>query len=236
MEISGKKMNIAAFRRLTLSDYPGKPAAIVFTQGCNFRCPYCHNPELMEPQGEESIAEAEVVEFLENRRGRLQGVVISGGEPCLWDGLGAFLERLKRQEYLVKLDTNGSRPGVLEGLIKRKLVDYVAMDVKGPLWKYETITGCRVDVENICKSIRSIMAASGIDYEFRTTVVKSQLSPGDLETIGETINGARRYVLQRYVPSNPLDPLFVKEGTYTDREFAEVVTRISLLVKECRVR
>lgn len=229
-------MNIAAIKPVSLSDYPGKPAALVFAQGCNFRCGYCHNPQLIEPQGDSAVAEEDVLSYLEGRRGRLQGVVVSGGEPLLQDGLVPFLEKLKRIGYMIKLDTNGSCPGVLRVLIKRNLVDYVAMDIKGPLKKYGAITGVLVDTDKIVDSIRTLMEASGVDYEFRTTVVKSQLSPGDLEFIGEMIKGARRYILQKYVPSNPLDVLFGQEGTYTGNEFAQIVSRLNRHVQESGVR
>lgn len=135
-------MQIGGLQKFSLLDYPGKISAVVFTQGCNFRCPYCHNPELVDPaRYQECLPEEEIFSFLETRRGKLEAVTVTGGEPTLQKSLAPFLRRIKDMGFLVKLDTNGSRPDVLEELLRQKLIDYIAMDIKAPLEKYEAVTG-----------------------------------------------------------------------------------------------
>ena len=160
-------MLIGGLQKTSLLDFPDKISAIVFTAGCNFRCGYCHNPELIN-----SIAPVtEVFEFLKNRVGKLEGVVITGGEPCLQKDLPEFIKQVKSLGFAVKLDTNGSYPEMLAKVLPD--LDYVAMDIKAPLEKYSAVANWNGDVENIRKSIDMIMN-SGVDYEFRTTVVASQ--------------------------------------------------------------
>ena len=160
-------MLIGGFQPFTLSDYPGRPAAIVFTQGCNFRCPYCHNRSLRPL----SVAKPSphttkmVLEFMSHRQGKLKGVVITGGEPTLQDDLPKFLQELKRMEFSVKLDTNGSRPEVVTALLADGLVDYIAMDIKAPLEKYALLCGRSVDTNAINRSI-SIVASGGVPFPF----------------------------------------------------------------------
>ncbi|MBE9547368.1 MAG: anaerobic ribonucleoside-triphosphate reductase activating protein [Proteobacteria bacterium] len=212
-------MKIGGLQRVSLIDYPGKICAILFTQGCDFRCPYCHNPELVNPDlYEECIPEDEIFSFLERRRGKLDAVTITGGEPTVQPDLVEFARRVKKMGYLVKIDTNGSRPEVLKKLIDRKLVDYIAMDVKAPLEKYRKICKANVNYDNIRRSIKMIMD-SGVEYEFRTTVVKSLLTGDDLQKIGNEILGARLYVLQKFVPSKSLDERFLAKTTYSDKYF-----------------
>lgn len=167
-------MRIGGFQPFSLSDFPGKVAAIVFTQGCNFRCPYCHNRQLIpeNPPDGRLISGAAVLRFLECRRGQLDGVVVTGGEPTIQEDLRSFLSQLKALGYTVKLDTNGSRPDVLRCVFEEGLVDFVAMDFKAQLLEYTRTAGVMVDVETIADSMR-VIAASGIMHEFRTT-----LAPG----------------------------------------------------------
>ena len=150
-------MLIGGFQKTSMIDYPEKIAAIVFTQGCNFRCPYCHNPELVT--GIDKIADEQaVLDFLETRKGKLDGVVVTGGEPCLQKTLPDFLKKLKDKGFAVKLDTNGSKFEMLKDVIDQKLVDYVAMDIKAPLIKYELVAHTKeLDINSICKSINLIM-------------------------------------------------------------------------------
>jgi pyruvate formate lyase activating enzyme len=184
-------MIIGGLQKISLIDYPGMICAVAFTQGCNFRCSYCHNPELVDPARYGACLSAdEVLAFLEKRRGKLDALTISGGEPTIQTDLTSFIKRVRDRGFLIKLDTNGSSPDVLDGLMNDKLVDYIAMDVKGPLDKYETIVCKAVDVKKIQKSIRLIMA-SGLPYEFRTTVVKSLLQESDILKVGELIQNAR---------------------------------------------
>ncbi|MFN3471273.1 MAG: anaerobic ribonucleoside-triphosphate reductase activating protein [Aquificaceae bacterium] len=225
-------MNIGGFQSFTLIDYPGKMACIVFTQGCDFRCPYCQNPELVLSKAK-AVHQEEIFSFLWKRRDKLEGVVISGGEPTLQKDLEDFVKRIKDMGYLVKLDTNGHNPHVLERLID--LLDYIAMDVKAPLYKYEEVVGAKVDVKKIEESIRLIMERAK-DYEFRTTVVKELLSEEDLLQIGSLIRGAKRYYLQRFSPRKILDPSYRQKTNYTEEELKGLALRLKEYVKECYVR
>lgn len=225
-------MNIGGFQSFTLIDYPGKMACIVFTQGCDFRCPYCQNPELVLSKAK-AVHQEEIFSFLWKRRDKLEGVVISGGEPTLQKDLEDFVKRIKDMGYLVKLDTNGHNPHVLERLID--LLDYIAMDVKAPLYKYEEVVGAKVDVKKIEESIRLIMERAK-DYEFRTTVVKELLSEEDLLQIGSLIKGAKRYYLQRFSPRETLDPSYKQKTNYTEEELKGLALRLKEYVKECYVR
>ena len=228
-------MLIGGLHKLSLIDYPGKLSAVVFTRGCNFRCPYCHNPELIEDNGGDIIDEEEVFSFLDERKGKLDGVVMTGGEPTLQSDIAEFLEKVKRLGFFVKLDTNGSYPERIKELIDRKLLDYIAMDIKAPLYKYNRTTLTSIDTERIVESIHLIMN-SGIDYEFRTTVVRSLLSRDDFPKIGEMIKSAKLFVLQEFRPTKTLDPDFLKETSYTKRELEEISISLKELVSKVIIR
>lgn len=190
-------MKIAGLQKTTLLDYPGKVAATIFTYGCNFCCPFCHNKDLVWGNPERFIAEQEILHFLEKRKGILQGVCITGGEPTLQNDLEGFLVKIKEMGYAIKLDTNGYRPDVLKALVEKGLVDYVAMDVKNHLSAYEKTCGVIVDTNIIKTSIDYLMSGS-CRYEFRTTVVKEF---HDIESFGELVSllkGAERYYLQMF--------------------------------------
>ena len=229
-------MFIGGFQKISLIDYPGKICAIVFTQGCNFRCPYCHNPELVDPKlFHNSIEGKEIFSFLKSRIGKLDAVEITGGEPTLQRDLLTFIKKIKEMGFLIKLDTNGSNPEVLEKIIKERFVDYIAMDIKAPLEKYKEVIHSNICSEKIKKSIELIMH-SGIKYEFRTTVVKSQLSKEDFLSIGKLIEGAELYILQKFIPSKTLDPNFSNEKTYSDKEFKTLKKELERFVFKCLVR
>lgn len=217
-------MIIGGLQKTSLLDFPEKIAAIVFTVGCNFRCGYCHNPELIN--GEAKIEE--VFEFLKTRQGKLDGVVITGGEPCLQKDLPEFIKQVKELGFAVKLDTNGSFPEMLEKVLPD--LDYVAMDIKAPLEKYSQIVNVDVDTSKILKSIE-VLKNGGVDYEFRTTVVKSQLSYEDFEKIGQLIQGAPRYYLQRFEASKILDKSLENEKTYSTEEFERIIDILKSYVK-----
>lgn len=230
-------MKIGGLQKLSLVDYPGKVAASVFTIGCNFRCGYCHNPGLVVPERyAEEMDEGEVMAFLESRVGKLDAVVVSGGEPTLHRDLPEFMRRIKDMGYLIKLDSQGSNPDVLERLFAESLVDFVAMDVKGPLAKYEQIMGWAIDPERIKRSIRLIMR-SKVGYEFRTTVVKSQLASEDFEEIGKLVKGAKRYALQRFRPNVEMVDTegFRDAETYDEAEFEGFRQIMEKYVRECVV-
>jgi len=229
-------MKIGGLQKFSLIDYPDKVACVVFTQGCNFRCPYCHNPELVKPEMFlESLNEEEFFDFLKERKGKLDAVVITGGEPTLQYDLIEFIKKIRDLGFLIKLDTNGSNPGMLKEIIDQKLVNYVAMDIKAPLDKYESIAGTKTDIKKIKQSIE-LIKNSGIDYEFRTTVVKNMLSPEDLEQIGKEIKGAEKYFLQKFIPSKAVDEKMLNETTYTDEEFKELEKQLNKLVAKCLSR
>lgn len=227
-------MIIGGLQRSSLIDYPGKISGVIFTVGCNFRCPYCHNPELVE-NTVDTIDEDEVLSFFNERKGKLDGVVLTGGEPTLQSDIIEFVEKIKRIGLLVKLDTNGSRPEVIEELIGRNLIDYIAMDIKAPLGKYGKVTLSTIDTRKILESINLIMS-SNIGYEFRTTVVRSLLSKEDILEIGETIKSARLFVLQQFKPTKTLDPRFLSEASYTKDELEDIGVSLKRLVEKVIVR
>ncbi len=228
-------MLIGGLQKFSMIDYPGKTCAIIFTVGCNFRCPYCHNPELQDGQGCQIWNKEDVLEFLKSRIGKLDAVSITGGEPTLHDDLPDFLREIKEMGFLIKLDSNGTRPTMLKKIFEEGLVDYHAMDIKSSYEKYSVVSGVPVDIVSIKKSIKLIMEMVP-DYEFRTTIVKSQLLPEDFPKIGELIKGAKRYFLQKFIPSKTLDKSFMNKTTYSDDEFAELRKVMLEYVDECEVR
>ncbi|MEI6494627.1 MAG: anaerobic ribonucleoside-triphosphate reductase activating protein [bacterium] len=232
-------MKIGGLERFSLIDYPGQVAAIIFTQGCTFRCGFCYNPELVNPSlFTPTIPEEEVLTFLKEREGKLGALVITGGEPTMQEDLPEFIARVRALGMLVKLDTNGSNPEMLEQLLKDKLVQYVAMDIKAPLDKYADATCVAIEPERIKRSIGLIMK-SGVDYEFRTTVVRSQLGSEDFKKIGELIKGAKLYALQKFVipPIYKINNVsFLKEKTYTTEEFEEIRKQMEPHVQSCILR
>jgi pyruvate formate lyase activating enzyme len=215
-------MKIGGLQKVSLIDYPGLISAVIFTQGCNFRCSYCHNPELVDPQlFAPCICDSEVLEFMKTRRGKLDAVSITGGEPTIQDDLMAFIKKIKKMGFAVKLDTNGSQPQVIKTLLEEELLNYIAMDIKGPLEKYETIACVPVDGEKIMASLKIILQAR-IPHEFRTTVIKSQLTENDFQELAILISGAKKYFLQKFVPIKTLDNKFFQEKTYSDEEWKEI--------------
>lgn len=226
-------MLIGGLQKSSLVDYPSKICTVVFTIGCNFRCGYCHNPELIKK--EEYILEEDFFEFIKTRIGKIDAIVISGGEPTLQNDLEDFITKCKALNFLVKLDTNGTNPEVLENLISKGLLDYIAMDIKAPFEKYTNITRRFLDIEKIKKSIEIIMN-SGVDYEFRTTVVRSQLSIDDLIKISENIKGAKKYYMQKFVAKDILDEKLKNEKTYSDTEFYEIARNLEKNIEKVGVR
>lgn len=231
-------MNIVSFQKFTLVDYPGKIATTVFTLGCNFRCPFCYNPELvfaspMSGVGKNKM-EKDFFDFLEKRKGKLDGVCITGGEPTLQPDLIEFMRKVKDLGYFVKLDTNGMRPDVIRCAIEEGVVDYFAMDIKNSLERYSETVGVQVDTERIRLSAE-LIKNSGVDYDFRTTVVPGIHTYKDFKDIASWIGGAKKYALQGYRDQNILDPkLKEKKGEVLDLEkikgmieedFEEVIIR-----------
>lgn len=217
---------------MTLLDYAGKVACIVFTHGCNFRCPYCHNAPLVT-EIPERVSEEELFAFLKKRRGILDGVVISGGEPTLQKDIIPFLERIKALGYSVKLDTNGTNPDVLGEIVMLGLCDYVAMDIKNSREKYSLTAGCDVDIKAVEKSV-SFLLSDKVDYEFRTTLTRELHGEENMRGIGEWIKGAKRYFLQTFVDSGSL----VGEGmsAYSPEETAVLADAVRPYVPSVSVR
>ncbi len=228
-------MEFGGFQKLTLLDFPGKVACILFTKGCNMRCPFCHNNTLVTtPTKAEHITEAQVLEYLQKRKGVLEGVVVTGGEPLLHNSLGTFLQKVKDLGYAVKLDTNGSLPDKLIGLVKKGLVDYVAMDIKNSFEKYEQTCGTsEVEISDIKRSIDFLLQGT-VDYEFRTTVVDGEHTTDDIKSICEAIKGAKKYFLQNFVDSgDTISSGLSSVSTETIQQMCAISTNF---VENCSVR
>ncbi len=197
-------MHIAGLQKTTLLDYPGKIACTVFLPGCNFRCPFCHNPSLVLPERiEASMTREALLAFLQTRTRKLDGVCITGGEPTLHQDLPELLRAIKNMGFSVKLDTNGSRPEMVRKLLTENLIDYVAMDIKNSPAKYEATCGGVNFLPQVQETAQLLME-SRIDYEFRTTAFAPSHTPEDLQAIGQWIRGARAYFIQNFVDSGDL--------------------------------
>lgn len=230
-------MVIGGIHKNSLIDYPEKISCVLFSSGCNFACPYCHNPELAKNNPSVCIGETEIFDFLESRKNFLDGVVISGGEPTIHGDIHSICKRIKAMGYPVKLDTNGSKPDVIKNLIDEGLVDYIAMDIKTDPVRYSYFTKFGCDSTNILSSIQIIMN-SKIDYEFRTTSVKPFVDVSAIEKISRIISGANRYVLQHFHKSNVLMPEFfiIKNRELTEDEFLQMELAAKPFVNECIIR
>lgn len=228
-------MQIHGLNKTTLLDYPEHVAAAVFCGGCNFRCPFCHNSQLvLHPNEQPVISQEEVFAFLEKRKGILEGVCITGGEPSIQPDLAEFIYTVKNMGYQVKLDTNGYKPEVLENLVEGNLLDYIAMDIKSGKSGYAGAAGVQgILVEKIKKSIDFIMR-SGVKYEFRTTLVKGIHKPEDIDEIGSLIQGCDAFFLQAYREDEQvMQPGF---DSFTREEMEAFVRRIKPFVKNVNIR
>lgn len=226
-------MKIAGIQKLTLLDFPSHTACTVFTAGCNFRCPFCHNSDILV-NANQTISQQEFFEFLSSRKGKLDGVCVSGGEPCLQKDLIDFIKQIKQLGFKVKLDTNGSLTSVLEQILSQNLCDYVAMDIKNIPEKYNLSCGGMVNVQNVKNSVE-LLKNSGIPFEFRTTVVKELNQISDFSKIANWIMGAPAYYLQAYKHSEKV----LKQGysAYSDAEMHEIQkTVINAGFKNCYLR
>ena len=203
-------MRIGGFVPVSLCDYPCRVAAVIFTQGCNFRCPFCHNGHLIERQGAALLDETVILAQLAERSNRLGGVVVSGGDPTLQGDLPQFLHRLKSLGLAIKLDTNGSQPDVLQALFSDRLVDYVAMDIKAPWETYDRLAGVACDTILLRRSLR-LIAASGLPHEFRTTRVGPLLAAEDCHAITQQIPAGSTHKWQPFRPEHSLDPALRKQ-------------------------
>ena len=215
-------VEIKGLEKLAPRDYPGHLSATVFTGGCNFRCPYCHNPDLvLNPKAMSTLPPEEFQEFLESRRGWLEGVCLTGGEPLLHPDLGEFLAQLKARKLLVKLDTNGSFPDRLQKMYAEGLLDCVAMDIKAPLRMYPQVAGREVEAETISASM-TLIRQSGFPYIFRTTVVPGWVDTPEISEIVETLLEENdSYSLQPYMAGNTLEPEFSQKYSSCSKQHLE---------------
>ncbi|MBU1132405.1 anaerobic ribonucleoside-triphosphate reductase activating protein [Patescibacteria group bacterium] len=228
-------MLIGGLQKTTLIDYPDKVAATIFTIGCNFRCSFCHNPEIVKGISR-VIPVSTVLNFLKKRKNLTDAVCITGGEPTVQNDLISFVGKLKDLDYLIKIDTNGSRPEVLENLVKAKLVDYLAMDIKFPWEKYPQIIGRKVDLDSIKKSV-IIIKESGLPHEFRSTVLPRLHSEDDIVAMAEQVKGADKFFLQQFRPAVKLVNMdFISENIYTKRQLQEICRKFEDWFGVCRVR
>ncbi len=227
-------MIIKGLQKTTVIDYPGKLACTIFTFGCNFRCSYCHNPELVIDNGRPEIKEEEILEFLKNRKGFLDGVCITGGEPTINNDLPEFISKIKKLGFFVKLDTNGSNPEMLKDLIEKKLVDYVAMDIKAPLELYEDVTKVKINREEIQKSIDLIKKME--NYEFRITVVPGLFNEKHAKLIGEWLKGSKRFYIQQFRGIKNLDKEFVGKKPFSKEELTNFCNILKPYFETCEIR
>ncbi len=228
-------MIIKGLQKFTLIDYPGKLACTIFTFGCNFRCPYCQNPELIIDDGKPSISEAWILNFLYERKGFLDGVCITGGEPTIQSRLLEFIKELKRLGYNVKVDTNGSNPNLIRQMLQNKLVDFIAMDVKAPLEKYREVVKTDIKEELIKESIKIIMDKAP-EYEFRVTAVPSLINEEDLHKIGEMVKGAKKMYIQQFRTEKTLDKHFKSIKPFTKEKLLMFRDILKSYVNFCNVR
>jgi pyruvate formate lyase activating enzyme len=234
-------MKIGGLQKLTLVDYPGKIAATVFLTGCNFKCGFCHNAGLVDVEKikkQPEISEKEFFDFLDSKVGLIDGICITGGEPTINSDLIDFIKKIKEKGFLVKLDTNGSNPEMLRKIIREKLVDFIAMDIKTSIdvksqnpisnaQNYGKATGVSVDIDKIKRSVE-IIKNSGIDYEFRTTVVPGVVEEKDIEKIGQWLQGAKKFALQQFRNQKVLDKSFENVRPYSEeilKEFKKILEK-----------
>lgn len=234
-------MKIGGFQKNSLIDFPETIACILFTQGCNFICPYCHNPDLVPGTGKRSedlYDEADIFKFLETRKGFIEGVVITGGEPTLQKDLAAFCRKIKAMGYKLKLDSNGTRPRVLAGLFEDNLIDFISMDIKTSLENYHLVVSEKFDTGRIYESVRLLMEKAPA-YEFRTTCSRPFVNKKIIKDIGKMISGASNYILQKCSQNvTVLDPEFLKTDNifFSDKEMLELKETIDKYVTSAIVR
>jgi len=235
-------MEFKGFQKTSLIEYPGKIVSVVFTAGCNFRCPFCQNPELvLNPNSLPSVSSKEVVSHLISKKKWLDGLSITGGEPMIHQALSDFIGKVKEEGFLVEIETNGTNPQMLKKLIADKLIDYVALDIKAPLvWeKYEKAAGINDEdlFRKVKKSIGLLLELnSDIDYEFRTTVVPGLIEEEDILAIAGQVKGAKRYVLQQFLPRITLDKQYERLKPYPKKVLEKMRKRAESYVETCQVR
>jgi len=229
-------MQIKGFIGTSLIDFPGRISSVLFTGGCNFRCPFCHNSDLVLNLDKlPTITEKEAIEKLKKRKNFIDGVNITGGEPLINDSLSSFLRKIRELKLQIKVDTNGYFPGRLSKLLDSGIIDFIAMDVKAPPSKYNEAAGKQIDLSRIKESIKIIKNKSP-EYEFRTTVVPDILEKKDFKNIGKMIQGAEKFILQQFRPTKTIDPEYLKKKPYSKQFIEEVSSLVKDYVKEIEIR
>ncbi len=230
-------MLITGFQKSTLLDYPGKVACLLFTYGCNLRCEYCHNPELVIHPCERKtiVTEEEIFSFLKKRKGLLDAVVITGGEPTIQPGLIPFIQKIKELGYLVKLDTNGTDSKIVKDILDLDIVEYWAMDVKYEKEVYEQSLPAVIEYAEIKRSIELIMKYAK-DYEFRTTYVKGIHTEQSIEGIGKLIKGCKRYYIQNFRPGKTIKPSLNNRNSFTEKELLNIKKGMNKYVDQLEIR
>ena len=229
-------MKIGGLQKISLLDYPNKLSAIIWTVGCNLCCPFCYNKQLLSDKNIKKISEDEIFSFLKKRIGKLEAVSITGGEPLLQKDISNFIKKIKNLGYLIKIDTNGTFPIVLNDLIERNLIDYISMDVKAPKKKYSYLCGKKVEINKIQKSI-DLIKNSSIEYEFKTTIIPGMLEKKDIMKIAVWLNGAKQFYLQQFKNDTSL---ISKEleiiKPYSKKYLYEIIEEIKPNFEKCNVR
>lgn len=237
-------MLIGGFQKFSLIDYPGKISAVVFLSGCNFRCGFCHNPELVEPElikKQPKIPQKDIFNFLKNRQGKLDGICVTGGEPTIWKDLPQFIAKIKNMGFLVKLDTNGTNPKMVKNLINADLVDYFALDIKNSPEKYGKTVGASVSMQNIMESLK-LIAASGVCLELRTTVIPNLIALEDMESIKKWILNLRiagkvdLYAIQQFRSGKNLKKEYKSITPYKENELRKMVDILKTTIKKVEIR
>lgn len=234
-----RRLPLKGFLKVSLLDYPGKIASMVFLGGCNFRCPFCYNVDLVKrPDKLPDVKEKEIFDYLKEKKNWVDAVVLGGGEPTLYPELLNFCRKLKKLGLDIQIQTNGTNPALLSNLISQNLVDYLAMDIKGPLEKYEEIVKKKVDKEKIQKSVELIKSNyPKIESEFRTTIVPKLLNKKDIEKIGRWLKNSKvPYFLQQFRPDLTLDPAFSKIKPYKKEELEEMKKIAKKYLKKVELR
>jgi pyruvate formate lyase activating enzyme len=216
-------VEIKGIEKFSSRDFPGHISSTVFLGGCTFRCPYCHNSQLvLEPEAIPSMSADWFLSYLDGRKGWLEAICFTGGEPLLHEDLEDLIRIVRERGLLVKLDTNGSFPDRLEALLALGLLDWVAMDIKAPLERYRDVTRSAIDVEKIVRSV-DLLRGSGIRHHFRTTVVPGLIGLDDIVKIGEWLRGGDRYLIQQFVPQSTIDPAYLEVKPFRRAELEEIV-------------
>ncbi|MBN2203342.1 MAG: anaerobic ribonucleoside-triphosphate reductase activating protein [Candidatus Aenigmarchaeota archaeon] len=227
-------MIIKGLEKQTVLDYPGKLACTIFLFGCNFRCGYCHNPELLTEDGRPEIQQEEILKFLEERKGFLDGVCITGGEPTINKDLPEFIYKIKELGFDVKLDTNGSNPDMIKSLVEKNLIDYIAMDIKAPIDSYDIASCVKVDKDKILESVNVIKNFP--EHEFRTTAVPGIFTKEDARKISEWLKGSKKFFIQNFRGIKTFDKTFENKKSFTKEELESFQKLMKPYFEKCEIR